>query len=51
MSDKPTGKSTISEAGRVLGKKGGATKSPARARASRANGKESGGRPKGSKNK
>ena len=49
MSDKAKGKSTISEAGRVLGKKGGATKSPERARASRANGK-SGGRPEGSKN-
>ena len=51
MGDKAKGKSTISEAGRVLGKKGGATKSPARARASRENGREHGGRPKGSPNK
>ena len=51
MSEKAKGKSTISEAGRVLGKKGGATKSPERAKASRDNGKKYGGRLEGSKNK
>ena len=50
MGDKAKVKSTVSEAARILGTKGGESKSPAKQRQARINGKK-GGRPEGSTNK
>lgn len=50
MSDKAKGKSSISEAAKILGTKGGESKSPQKQRAAKINGKK-GGRPQGSTDK
>lgn len=50
MGDKAKGKSTISEAAKILGTKGGESKSPSKQRAAKINGKK-GGRPQGSSSK
>lgn len=51
MSDKSKKGGTVSEAARILGEKGGLSRSPAKQRAARNNGKQSSGRPKGSSDK